>query len=442
MIGIMSFVFPMALIAWIALCLLLLVAAIADRRTLAQPEDFLIEAKAPRDPRLSTETRMELRLEVLSPKVFRLSELRILAAPIPFFGFKQNRIAIKPQRNRKQEYFVEFKNVQVRELGYQQLTHWPLAMTSQFGLFVRSCQMPIEPIEFRVSPERRKLEEQAFQELIQTQKVLFQGARQINRSRSAEQFHSIRKYQFPDSLRHIDHKKSARYQQPMTRIYEAQHSHHLVLALDTGRSMLGDVRGSRKSDYYLSAALALAENALRSRDRVSLFSFADKRRSEIRSARNFASFLPLFRATPEFSPIEVQSDYGLIPKTVSQIAGSRAIVVVLTDISKSSVQDSLIEVLGQTCRKHLTVVISLSDRDNDIDAKILAFDPQSSETREIEGFKTLYSDLLYSYWAREKEILFRDRFARMGGGSLNVNDADWIASIEKLYSLLRTSQLA
>ncbi|MES2963324.1 MAG: DUF58 domain-containing protein [Bdellovibrionota bacterium] len=441
LLGVMSFVAPMALVGWGALSIVLLIASIVDRRQMALASDVKASVIVPRDPRLGEPASVEVTLTVLNKRWFRQSKVRLFAPPIPLLDFKTRHTDIDPRHLPKETYTRSFKAV-VGDLGYVKLDHVTVTIHSPSGLYSGTIDIPIEPVEFRAAPERRKLAEQAFQELIQTQKVLYQGARRVARSRAAEQFHSIRKYQYPDPVRHIDAKKSARYNEPMTRVFESQHNHHLIIGLDTGRSMIGDVRGSRKSDYYASAALALAENAVRSRDRVSLFSFAGAMRAEIRGARSLAAFLPIFRASKEFTPVSQETNYRLVPDAVSRASGSRAIVVILTDLSKPSVQDALLEALASVCRKHLTVVVSLSDSGHDLETHVMDFKADRPEMRQVDSFKDLYSELLYSYYTREKLILFREHFSKLGGGSLAVNERDWIATVERLYDLLRSSQLA
>lgn len=441
LLGVMSFVAPMALVGWAALSIVLLIAAIVERRQLAKPTDVRAEITVPRDPRLGEPTAISVTLTVVDRRWFTQRSVRVHAPPIPLLEYSRDHLDLDPRTNPRETETLAFRAI-VGHLGYTKLDRLELTSTSPAGLYSSTIEVPVAPVEFRAAPERRKLAEQAFQELIQTQKILYQGARRVARSRAAEQFHSIRKYQYPDPVRHIDAKKSARYDEPMTRVFEAQHNHHLIIGLDTGRSMIGDVKGSRKSDYYTSAALALAENAVRSRDRVSLFSFAGSMRAEVRSARSLAAFLPLFRASKEFVPVEQETNYRLVPDAVSRASGSRAIVVILTDLSKPSVQDALLEALAPVCRKHLTVVLSLSDSSDDLETHVLEFKADRPELRQMETFKDLYSDLLYSYYAREKLLLFRDHFSKLGGGSLAVNERDWMASVERLYDLLRSSQLA
>jgi uncharacterized protein (DUF58 family) len=293
---------------------------------------------------------------------------------------------------------------------------------------------PSAPVARGVAPSRTTLSEQAFSELIQTQRVLHQGARLQTRTRAQDQFHSLRKYQYPDPLRHIDQKKSARLGEPVTRTFDTLRSHHLVIALDMGRALSGTIRGSAKMDYYLSAALALAENALRARDEVSFIAFSQTTHFTIRRTRSLAAFRRLFRSENMFSPRDEESDYSTIPNQLVRMAGSRSIVVVLTDLSKPSVQEGLLQALAPVCRKHLAVVASLNDREVDVEEQVLAF--------KQENFNEKYPDLLYGYWLREKQSLFREHLARLGGGSIAVNDAYWMSTVERLYELLRASRLA
>jgi hypothetical protein len=121
--------------------------------------------------------------------------------------------------------------------------------------------------------------------------------------------------------------------------------------------------------------------------------------------------------------------------------------VILTDLSKPSVQASLLAALGPVCRKHLTVVVSLNDPQLDLEPQVLGFKSEianeSLRAREIaKDFKTKYADLLYSYWVHDQHQLFREKLARLGGGSIVINDSDWMSSVIRLYQLLRQSNFA
>lgn len=433
-IGILAVWWPGLLAVYAVLWGVLAATLWDDYRKLLRPELLRARLKHPRTPRLGQTIQFELNLsgsqgETISADGARLSAL---APKLDLFRFPRASVRLG-------ESGAFHFPATACKLGFLTISSWPFVATSERRFFQRRFELEVEPSVLRILPEQAKISEQAFTELIKNQTLLRQGSRQQLRSREQELVHSIRKYQYPDPLRHIDQKKSARFGTPMTREFESLRSHHLIIALDTGRALAGQIRGSSKLDYYLSAALALAENAMRSHDEVSFFAFSRRVHSGIRRARGLAPFQSLYRSERVFAARDEESDYAMIPQELRRLTGSRSIVVVLTDHSRPSIQDDLLKALGPVCRKHLTCVIGLEDREVDLERSVLAFDAAASSN---QGPWEKYSDLLYNYWLREKHDLFRERLVRLGGSSITVDDARWMVTVEKLYGLLRNSRLA
>jgi uncharacterized protein (DUF58 family) len=317
-------------------------------------------------------------------------------------------------------------------LGYEELKEVRLLVRSPLSLWFRQYDLPIQPIAFRVMPSRREISEQAFRQLIHNSRTLSQGNRRIMRGRAAEQFYSLRKYQFPDQIRHIDQKKTAKYGELMTRTYENFLSHHLILALDLGHSMFGNLGRSQKHDFYLAACLTLARNAIHSHDRVSFFGFSQRVHSLIRRARTLDPFLPLYQGSPEVAPRDEEGNFDLIAPTLERVSGQRSIVLIFTDASRPSVQQSLLRVLPEICQRHLTVVISLLDEAYTLERQLESWNGQKLAMED-------YSRFIYNYWIDDRSRLFRRHVARSAGGVVSVTEADWLSVVGKTYDMMRRS---
>jgi uncharacterized protein (DUF58 family) len=431
-LGIASGSFPGLLPLYAVLLIALLLAAWADYRSLAGPGDFRMELTPPKSPRLSQAAAFQFKLDFLTARARRLRAVQIQAPLTDLFEFKG-----APWRVKAAGEAIPVEADTLR-LGHARFDRARIWVTSGGGIFQRAIDLPVAPVEVRVAPESARLSEQKFSELLQSQHFFQLGARQQVRSRAPDQVYTIRRYQYPDPLRHIDHKKTARFGEPMTRTFDSLRNHHLVLVVDQGRAMAGEIRGSRKIDYYLSAALLLAENAIASRDEVSLISIAQSRMRVVRRTRNIAAFHALFRAQNDFQPRDEETNFALLPHELSRLTGSRAIVLILTDMSKLSVQESLLRTVPLLAGKHLTVVAGLNDREIDLTKNVLEFDANP----KLPEFEGRYAKLLYSYWMNEKHDLFQRKLARFGAGSLSVNDAYWMTTVERIYQLLRNSRLA
>ncbi|MDH3605011.1 MAG: DUF58 domain-containing protein, partial [Candidatus Tectomicrobia bacterium] len=321
---------------------------------------------------------------------------------------------------------------QAAGLGYFEWTTLHLVVRSRLLLWSQKLDIAIEPRGVRVHPSFRNIPAQEFAERIANQHLLTQGTRQILRGQAADQFHSIRRYQYPDHLRHIDAKKSAKYGQLMTRVYDECRAHHLILALDLGRSMCGRLRNSAKHDYYLSACLMLAQQAIAAGDHVSFFAFANTITYAIRHSRHLASFEPLFKGETRLQARETESRFDLLHPTIAAMSGQRSIVLVLTELTSPSVQQALLEALIPICQRHLTLAVGLQDQNLFLNDLIWDLDPNHLNDGE-------QARLLYASWLNDRYQLFRMRMSRLGGGVVQGSDATWISLVTQVYARMRAS---
>jgi uncharacterized protein (DUF58 family) len=317
-------------------------------------------------------------------------------------------------------------------LGY---VTWPalqLVVHSRLQLWRQQLDIDVPGSGLRVHPSFRRIPEQVFVERIANQPILTQGTRKILRGQSADQFRTMRRYQYPDHLRHIDAKKSAKYAQLMTRVYDESRAHHLIMALDVGRAMCGTLKSSAKHDYYVSACLLLAQQALAAGDHVSFFAFANATTFAIRHSRHLAAFQPLLMNDPRLRARETDSRFDLLHPTVASLAAQRSIVLVFTDVHSPSVQQDLLQTLPPVCQRHLTLVIGLQDHTLLLHDLLWQLNPEP--LREDEQAR-----LLYAYWLNDRLQLFCKQMARLGSGVVQGSDDTWLSLVTRIYARLRDS---
>ncbi len=328
-------------------------------------------------------------------------------------------------------YKVHAKGV-ASKIGHNEWDHVVVQSVSRLGIWSNVFHCPIEKVEFRIHPPEGKMKDAEFSEQVSKQQIFSSGIRKLLKSRAADQFYSIRKYQYPDPKKFIDAKKSAKYNQLMTRTFEEYRSHHLVLALDTSRNLLGELEGSSKIDYYISACLKLMESAMRMGDRVSILSFSDKVHYLLKGARTPASFHNLYKGTTEFQPHNTESDFSILPRAIGQVTSQRSIVFVLTDPSMPGVYKEISQNLFPICRKHFTVVIGLSESSRMVNQYVMSIDPTNPEREQV-------GRLIYNLHVEEELELLAKRVNRWGGGVIRSEPENWISMTKKAYGNLRTS---
>jgi uncharacterized protein (DUF58 family) len=432
LVGMFSILFPPLLLFYLGSFLALLLMTFTDYFRWIPFSSFSASVRIPRHPEVGQEVSVDLEIENRHPKALSIARLFLTLPTFQVLRFEENGLPIR--WSLKEDRYAATLTVKAvaQSLGYEALRWVMLQAYSPLGLWLRSFPVATPKAEFRVIPTRRKVSEQSFHERIAGQRILYQGNRQMLKGQAAEQFHSIREYQYPDSIRHIDARKSAKFGQLMTRTYDSFFQHHLVLVLDTGRSMCGRLGPSQKKDYYLAACLALAENALMSRDKVSFFAFSQKVHFFIRNTRRLESFHPVFAGHPSLKAREEESNFDLIHPTLNSLTGQRSIVILFADISRPSVQAELFKAIQPLLGKHLIVVVSLMDEAYDLSERILTLDEAHFDLKT-------YNQLLYTYWLNESERVFQRRLASRGGGVVVVPEMEWLSVVERLYGLLRVS---
>jgi uncharacterized protein (DUF58 family) len=412
--------------------LLLLVGAI-DRLRLCPGRGWAGSLVLPSTLELDATVQAELRLAAPRGRALPPT-LRIVVPRFETLAFPDERIVLGPPAPNEDGVPVYGMALAVRgrTLGYEKPPFLRVVARSPWGLWAHLFEVALEGGGHRVMPPLRPISPEAFHDVARNETLLFQGSRRLLRSRSAEQFHSVRKYRYPDSLRHVDPRKSAKFGELMTRTYEAFFNHHLVLGLDLGRTMTGEVGASPRREYYLGACLEVAQHALAHRDRVSFFGFSRKLHYWVRETRNAASFLPLFEGRDELRPVDEETDYDLLPSIVEQLSGGRSLILLFTDPSRPSVQERLEAVLPALCAKHLVVVLGVVDEGRQLTHVVRTLGDGTVNVPALGRY-------LYSCWSDEQLELFQRRLARWSGGCLVVNQHDWMSVVMKLHELLRAS---
>ena len=402
----------------------------ADRRSLLKTQRLQAELTLPRSMELEQVVCPEATLKFVQDNPLMPASIDWAAPLLPAFQFTTPLTEFRA--NETGDGFKASHLATAVGLGYVEWTSLDLVVRSRLRLWYQMLDVAIEPHGLRVHPSFRKIPDQDFVEQVANQRLLAQGTRKIMRGQAADQFHSIRRYQFPDNLRHIDGKKSAKYGRLMTRIYDEFRAHHLIIALDLGRSMVGHLKQSAKHDYYLSACLMLAQQAIAAGDQVSFFAFANRLTYAIRSSRHLASFEPLFTGDARLRAQETESRFDLLSPAIASMAGQRSIVLVLTDLTSPSVQQGLLEVLAPICQRHLTLAVGLQDQNLHLNEMVWKLNPDRLSDND-------QARLFYASWLNDRFQLFRSRVAQLGGGVVQGADDTWLSLVTQVYARMRES---
>jgi uncharacterized protein (DUF58 family) len=175
------------------------------------------------------------------------------------------------------------------------------------------------------------------------------------------EFDSLREYVRGDDVRSIDWRATARNRNVVVRTWQPERDRRVVLVLDTSRTSAGRVDDVPRLDSAMDAALLLAALAARAGDRVDFLAGDRRVRARLRatSARETAATLQDTMA--DLQPVIAEADWAALAGAVTSLGRQRALVVLLTPLESSAVEEGLLPVLPTLTKHHRVVLASVKD---------------------------------------------------------------------------------
>lgn len=234
-----------------------------------------------------------------------------------------------------------------------------LRLDGPWGLCARQVVVPAAQA-VRVYPDLIALTKDA---LFLAQATPIAAKRAAKALADGREFDRLRDYQPGDSPRTVDWKASARRGKPMVRAYRAEQHQQVIVLLDCGRHMAGEVRGRRKLDWAVDAALRLAKVALDEGDLVGVQAFSSDVLAWLPPQRGAAHLRSVTHALAHVEATLTEPQYDLAFERAFRRASKRSLVVVLTDLLDPDAGQRLIRRMGKLRPKHLPLLASLVDED-------------------------------------------------------------------------------
>lgn len=184
------------------------------------------------------------------------------------------------------------------------------------------------------------------------------------------EFDSLREYVVGDDVRSIDWRASARRSDVMVRTWRPERDRRVVIVLDTGRMGAGrvgvdptaaDPAGWPRLDWFMDAALLLAALASRAGDHVDFLAHDRVSRAAVFGASRTELLAQLVEAMAPLQPALVESDWRAMVATVLRRTRRRSLVVLLTDLNATALDEGLLPVLPQLSAKHHVLVAAVAD---------------------------------------------------------------------------------
>ncbi len=184
------------------------------------------------------------------------------------------------------------------------------------------------------------------------------------------EFDSLREYVVGDDVRSIDWRATARRADVVVRTWRPERDRRVVIVLDTGRTAAGrvgvdptasDPAGWPRLDWSMDAALLLAALASRAGDNVDFLAHDRVSRAGVFGASRTELLAQLVDAMAPLQPTLVESDWRAMASAIALRARRRSLVVLLTDLNPTALDEGLLPVLPQLSAKHHLLLAAVSD---------------------------------------------------------------------------------
>ncbi len=352
-----------AMPAWDALVLL---AALLDGLRLPRASQLTASRSWSNAPALDSETEIELTIEnhgqiIVECRLVDDLPPALVAEPAT------HRLIAFPRVPASLRY-----RVQPQERGDWETGWLYVRYRSGLGLAERWARAPLTQT-VRVYPALRAGEEQ---------QIFLARSRQIDlQLRRAQQrglgrdFESLREYREGDDLRDICWTATARRGIPITRQYQTERSQPVWIVLDCGRLMRSRVLAGTKLvqssggapstphsklDHACTTAVALAQLALYSGDRVGLLAYGQSIQQRLLPGRGAAHLRQLIESLAQVHAESGEADHLRATAMLNRLQPRRALILWITDLAETAKRPEVIDGAVQLLRRHVLLFVAMA----------------------------------------------------------------------------------
>jgi uncharacterized protein (DUF58 family) len=250
---------------------------------------------------------------------------------------------------------------------------------SALGLIEFWAVAPLEQT-VRVYPTLRQGEEQEIF-LARARQIDLQ-LRQIRQRGLGRDFESLREYLDGDDLRDVCWTATARRGQLITRRYQTERSQPVWIVLDAGRLLRARVMtgnsGDEKSaesgighskldhsklDHACSTAVALAQLALFSGDRVGLLVYGQNIQQRVLPGRGAAHLRQIVEALAQARAEASEADHLRATAVLNRYQPRRALVLWITDLPDTAMRPEVVDGAMQLLHRHVLLFVAMGQPD-------------------------------------------------------------------------------
>jgi uncharacterized protein (DUF58 family) len=364
-----------SMLAWDFLVLLF---ALLDGLRLPAPRELAGTRTWSNAPALDSETEIELTIEnhgslIVECRLVDDLPTALVAQPAT------HRLTAFPRVPASLRYRVQPEERGDCETGWLYLRY-----RSGLGLCERWAKAPLTQT-VRVYPALRTSEEQ--QIFLSRSRQIDLQLRQARLRGLGRDFESLREYREGDDLRDICWTATARRGGLITRQYQTERSQAVWIVLDCGRLMRSRVAMAQegaggfnprikraestwalapegkphtKLDYACTTAVALAQLALYSGDRVGLLAYGSGIQQRILPGRGAAHLRQLIESLALVRAESGEADHLRATAALNRLQPRRALILWITDLAETAMRPEVIDGAVQLLRRHVLLFVAMA----------------------------------------------------------------------------------
>lgn len=237
-------------------------------------------------------------------------------------------------------------------------TDLTVGVAGPLGLVWRQRVLPT-PTLLNVHPpfRSRKIAESK----IRRARTLELGSRTARGIGAGSEFEQLREYTQEDQFRHIDWGATARTGRPIVRVYQPEPNQSVIVLLDNGRLMAGNVGDVPRLEHGIDATTALATVAVALGDRVGLITFDQSTLSVVPPQSSATQVARLTNTMFDLFPALLESDYREVFRSTVARFRRRSLLVLVTELTGAAARESLFPALPTLVRHHAVLVVCVRD---------------------------------------------------------------------------------
>ncbi len=361
-----------AMLPWDAL---VLIAAFIDGQRLPRADQLIAARSWSNAPALDSETEIELTIENQGSVIVdcrliddlppALKDAHTQPEPVRLSAFPRVPVSVRYR-------------VVPRERG-DCATGWLyVRYRSPLGLAERWAKAPLTQT-VRVYPALRTGEEQ--QIFLARSRQIDLQLRQVRQRGLGRDFESLRDYREGDDLRDICWTASARRGSLITRQYQTERSQPVWIVLDCGRLMRSRVvtaistKGAlsanaketapnstihSKLDHACTSAVALAQLALYSGDRVGLLAYGQTIQQRLLPGRGAAHLRQMIELLAQLRAESSEADHLRATTMLGRLQPRRSLILWVTDLAETAMRPEVIDGAMQLLRRHVLLFVAMA----------------------------------------------------------------------------------